>query len=213
MAKRKVRRKRVKRNPRRISAAAGGSLRGAISGLSTYHKRLMHDRAEIDAKISAIESALSAMGTAPARGAAAPRGGRGGGRGVRAGSLKYYIGRVLASRCAQGRLQNKEQDPWQERRNRADPDERRQESRPRPVQAGVAFALVDNEPRAGAEGSSVPLGAWVVVSGRDGGEGICARQVQESPSLPNRASPRLDHQRPAGAAGRASWPATLPVRP
>jgi hypothetical protein len=98
MAKKKIRRKRVKRNPRRISAAAGGSLRGAISGLSTYHTRLMHDRAEIDAKISAIESALSAMGTAPARGAAAPRGGRGGGRGVRAGSLKYYIGRVLAGR-------------------------------------------------------------------------------------------------------------------
>jgi len=102
MAKKKARKrtvKRVRRTRRKApSVSARGSLGGAISGLQAYHKRLVGERALIDEKICAIESALGAMGSAAAQPGSGRPGRAAAGRGARAGSLKAYVGRVLAGR-------------------------------------------------------------------------------------------------------------------
>ncbi len=104
---------RGKRGRRRGSSAASAS--GALaSQLAGIHANLLAERADLDSKLAAIESTLSAFGgaTAPRRGrppgsgkkrgrppgrpAGAKRGGGRGGR-RREGSLKEYIGKVLAT--------------------------------------------------------------------------------------------------------------------
>lgn len=104
MPKRKVRRARRKRGVAappavRRSATAADSVRGAMSGLAACQKRLLAERAALDAKLSAVEQALRALGAGATPTAGVRRRGAATGEGgFRAGSLKEYIAKVLTGR-------------------------------------------------------------------------------------------------------------------
>ena len=79
-----------------------GGAQSAISGLSAYRNHLLAQRDDVDQRIAAIDNALVAMGSAARPGRPAgigPGPGPGRGRhGPRKGSLKEYIGKVLAAK-------------------------------------------------------------------------------------------------------------------
>ena len=80
--------------PRGRPKGSSAALAGVVQNLRSAHQSLLADRAALDNRIQALESALSAMNAAPASGGGRRRGG--GEAGFRKGSLKEYIHRVMS---------------------------------------------------------------------------------------------------------------------
>jgi hypothetical protein len=78
------------------STLPSGLQAGLIRDIQSYHRALTDRRAEIDGQIMAIEQALGAFGVGSAK-AARPTSKASRSGGAREGSLKDYVGRVLAA--------------------------------------------------------------------------------------------------------------------